>query len=172
VRFPYASNRLDPDLFTTDLYVNECHCAESPAAGGVTAASASTGATEVDIDDEEEEEDRGCPLDREELGRAAWAFLHTTAAYMPEEPTEAQKKAALGLVDALVELYPCGFCRKLFAEDVEKNPPNVESGSAFALWLCERHNVVNELLEKPTKVCTMEEYNLRWVVGKQHCYED
>jgi mitochondrial FAD-linked sulfhydryl oxidase len=38
-----------------------------------------------------------CPADSEELGRATWTFLHTTAAYYPEKPTPNQRANMLCL---------------------------------------------------------------------------
>jgi mitochondrial FAD-linked sulfhydryl oxidase len=33
-----------------------------------------------------------CPPDKDELGRSTWTFLHTMAAYYPEEPSDADQK--------------------------------------------------------------------------------
>ena len=33
----------------------------------------------------------GCPLSRKEVGRAAWAYLHTMAAYYPDKPSVTQQ---------------------------------------------------------------------------------
>ncbi|KAG5353565.1 hypothetical protein C0989_005538 [Termitomyces sp. Mn162] len=38
-----------------------------------------------------------CPPDVEQLGRATWTFLHTTAAYYPERPTPTQRANMLML---------------------------------------------------------------------------
>lgn len=64
-----------------------------------------------------------CPLDRAELGRSAWNFLHTLAAYYPENPTSEQKQHAMNLVQALAILYPCHYCASEFQETITTSPP-------------------------------------------------
>jgi len=51
-------------------------------------------------------ETKACPVGREDLGRFTWALLHTTAAWFPEKPDDADKTAARQLVDSLARLYP------------------------------------------------------------------
>ena len=114
---------------------------------------------------------RSCPADREELGRAGWTLLHTTAAYYPENPNQAQKEAAINLVRSLATLYPCGYCRDAFAEDLEKSPPMVETREDFSVWLCKQHNRVNESLGKPSFECTLAALQRRWRSGDQRCQE-
>ena len=58
-----------------------------------------------------EEAPRACPVDRDELGRATWALLHTTAAYFPETPSAADRAGAADLVRGLAASYPCEHCR-------------------------------------------------------------
>ncbi len=61
-----------------------------------------------------EEAPRACPVDRDELGRATWALLHTTAAYFPETPSAADRAGAADLVRGLAASYPCEHCRADF----------------------------------------------------------
>ncbi|GLB41878.1 putative glycosyl hydrolase 47 family protein [Lyophyllum shimeji] len=66
-----------------------------------------------------------CPPDVEQLGRATWTFLHTTAAYYPEKPTSTQRANMLMLLRALPVLYPCTNCAEDFGDDMKHNPPDV-----------------------------------------------
>ena len=53
---------------------------------------------------------RECPVDREQLGRATWTFLHTTAAYYPNEATTSQQQEMKQFISALSKFYPCDDC--------------------------------------------------------------
>lgn len=105
----------------------------------------------------------GCPPDVEQLGRATWAFLHTTAAYYPDKPTTKQRANMLSLLRALPILYPCTWCAQDFGQDIEKHPPDVSSRTTLSRWLCERHNEVNEKLGKEQFNCS--EVDERWKDG-------
>ena len=61
-------------------------------------------------------EHKECPLDKDELGRNTWSFLHTTAAYYPEKPTEQQQKDMRQMIHIFSRFYPCDFC----AEDLRE----------------------------------------------------
>ena len=88
-------------------------------------------------------------------------LLHTTAAYYPDKPTEAEKQAAKDLVNGIAVLYPCTHCRAHFAKEVEEDPPDVSTRDAFSKWLCQRHNNVNKWLEKPQFDCSAESLQVR-----------
>lgn len=107
----------------------------------------------------------GCPPDVEQLGRATWTFLHTTAAYYPEKPTAAQQSHMLGLLSALPSLYPCSWCASHLGENIKVHPPVVSGRVALSRWLCERHNDVNERLGKPRFDCSIEKTDERWKDG-------
>ncbi|CAN0331688.1 unnamed protein product [Phaeothamnion confervicola] len=77
----------------------------------------------VAADAREEELYSGCPLDKDELGRATWGLLHTTAAHFPDEPSESHKQHALNLLKGLAHLYPCSYCAKDFQTSIQENPP-------------------------------------------------
>jgi len=94
-----------------------------------------------------------CPPDAEALGRATWAFLHTTAAYYPERPSPTHRAHMLQLLHALPTLYPCGHCAKDLGERLQRRPPDVRNRVALGTWLCETHNEVNKLLGKPVFDC-------------------
>lgn len=60
-------------------------------------------AQQVDLSNE-------CPVDREQLGRNTWAFLHTMAAYIPEQPTRTERKELEQFMGTLSKFYPCDMC--------------------------------------------------------------
>lgn len=53
---------------------------------------------------------KDCPLDKEELGRNTWGFLHTMAAYYPDEPTQKQQRDMKSLIKTFSRFYPCEWC--------------------------------------------------------------
>lgn len=51
-----------------------------------------------------------CPLDREELGRSTWNFLHTMAAYYPDNPSQEQQRDMSTFVKLFSKFFPCDDC--------------------------------------------------------------
>lgn len=114
----------------------------------------STSAGAADDEAAVPQQQRECPPDSQELGRATWTFLHTTAAYYPEKPTQGQQKLMRGMIDALAEFYACSYCVGHLRQEVQQRPPDVSSSSALSLWLCKLHNEVNQRLGKPVFDCS------------------
>ncbi|KAF5383723.1 hypothetical protein D9615_003585 [Tricholomella constricta] len=106
-----------------------------------------------------------CPPDVEQLGRATWTFLHTTAAYYPERPSPTQRANMLMLLRSLPVLYPCTNCADDFGEDMKTHPPDVSGRVGLSRWLCERHNEVNEKLGKERFDCAKTDE--RWKDGPE-----
>lgn len=70
--------------------------APAVAAVGVAAAAPAVAASTTRDDSSSsgtsgKEQLGGCPPDTPEIGRATWTFLHTMAAYYPEQPSGAQR---------------------------------------------------------------------------------
>jgi len=96
----------------------------------------------------------GKPASRKEVGRATWAFLHTMAAYYPESPTTEQQQDMTSFLRTLPKVYPCGYCGEKTAEEIDMNPPRVDTQTNLAQWMCEVHNEVNTRLNKPLFDCS------------------
>jgi mitochondrial FAD-linked sulfhydryl oxidase len=107
----------------------------------------------------------GCPLNRREIGRATWAFLHTTAAYYPDRPSADDAARMDGLVRSVARFFPCGYCADKTEEEIARNPPRTRSQAELAVWLCTLHNEVNERMNKPPFPCTPEHLRARWKSG-------
>ncbi|KAL0955312.1 hypothetical protein HGRIS_004198 [Hohenbuehelia grisea] len=104
-----------------------------------------------------------CPPDVEQLGRATWTFLHTTAAYYPEKPTPTQRANMLSLLRSLPVLYPCSWCASHLKDNMASRPPDVSGRLGLSRWLCEQHNDVNERLGKERFDCSKTDE--RWKDG-------
>ncbi|KAH7335220.1 ERV/ALR sulfhydryl oxidase domain-containing protein [Rhizoctonia solani] len=131
----------------------------STSAGKGAAAALTTAATTTTREN--------CPADVEALGRATWTFLHTTAAYYPNNPTPQHQSSMLSLLRSLPLLYPCSHCASDFGKDIKKNPPEgiVGSRESLSRWLCERHNEVNQKLGKTKFDCGLKSLDERWKDG-------
>ncbi|TXT15857.1 hypothetical protein VHUM_00360 [Vanrija humicola] len=130
--------------------------APAAAAASVVGATAAAAATTTRAN---------CPPDTAELGRATWAFLHTTAAYYPTNPTPAQQGHMRALLASLPALYPCGWCADDFGRAIAAAPPVVSSRESLSRWLCERHNEVNVKLGKKAFSCDWAALDARWKDG-------
>lgn len=106
-----------------------------------------------------------CPLNRAEVGRAAWAYLHTLAAYYPDVPSARQREEMERLLTLYVKHYPCGYCADRSMEQLVREPVARYVGSQAELsqWMCRLHNEVNERLGKPIFDCNF--VNQRWRDG-------
>lgn len=133
----------------------------SGARAAATAGAATATATHTSSSTQDSRSE--CPADVEQLGRATWTFLHTTAAYYPEQPSPTQQASMLGLLSSLPTLYPCGHCASHLGENMQKNPPDVSGRGPLSKWLCIQHNDVNERLGKPTFNC--DKTDERWLSG-------
>ncbi|CAH0398567.1 unnamed protein product [Chilo suppressalis] len=104
-----------------------------------------------------------CPLDKDELGRSTWGFLHSMASYYPDKPTRREAEDMSKFFNIFSKFYPCEPCALDFQEDIKKNPPRTDSKDHLAKWLCERHNTVNLKLGKPLFDCS--KIHERWRDG-------
>lgn len=104
-----------------------------------------------------------CPPDSKELGRSSWTFLHTTAAYLPETPSDLQRNQFSNLITAVSHLYPCRNCAEHLQSYMEANPIPLQSKSSISQWICAFHNEVNVMLGKEPFDC--DKIDERWKSG-------
>lgn len=85
-----------------------------------------------------------CPPDASRLGRATWTFLHSMAAYYPDQPSQTIKQDAHNVLSALPSLYPCEYCRDHLKEYYQQHPIDqaTNSRSSLSMYLCRVHNDV------------------------------
>ncbi|ODV90893.1 hypothetical protein CANCADRAFT_57300 [Tortispora caseinolytica NRRL Y-17796] len=104
-----------------------------------------------------------CPPDVEELGRSTWTFLHSMAAYYPENPTAMEQIETAQFIRTFSKLYPCWSCAEDFRKFIAKpeNAPRVSSREALSRWICGAHNEVNRKLGKQEFNCNL--WKKRWL---------
>ncbi|XP_034180809.2 evr1_Alr domain-containing protein Alr [Osmia lignaria lignaria] len=106
---------------------------------------------------------RECPLDKDELGSRTWSFLHTMAAYYPDNPSDEQKSDMKTFFKIFSKFYPCYVCAEDLQEQIKQYPPQTDSQEKLSQWLCNIHNGVNKRLGKPLFDCKL--VNQRWKDG-------
>lgn len=105
----------------------------------------------------------GCPLNRRELGRSTWAFLHTMAAYYPEKPSQQEQEDMFAFLVTMGRVYPCGYCADTTTQEITRHPPEVGSRDDLTQWMCQLHNEVNDRIGNPIFDCS--KVNERWRTG-------
>ena len=80
----------------------------SSSASSTAAATASTlSLASTALSDGEGKIQVQCPPDVEQLGRSTWTFLHTTAAYYPENPSATQRSDMLPSMKHIFSVWHC-----------------------------------------------------------------
>ena len=92
-------------------------------------------------------------LTKQEIGRHAWALLHSVAASYPIEPTNEDKKQVEDFINGLAHNFPCKICGKHFVKLLKDNPIKNNNREELVYYLCDIHNIVNKFLEKPHFDC-------------------
>lgn len=104
-------------------------------------------------------------MSRKELGDHGWAMLHTMAAYFPDLPSDSQLADAYQYLRLFAKMYPCRRCSLHFQQLLQDKPPAFRTRNDFVLYLCELHNVINEVVGKPAFPCDLQSLADRWGGG-------
>ncbi len=91
---------------------------DASSSTGTSSSSASGRASAAAAGNPASRERLPCPPDTTKLGSATWTFLHTMAAYYPEQPSAAQRSVMRSMMDGLAEFYPCHVCAAHLREQV------------------------------------------------------
>jgi hypothetical protein len=103
---------------------------------------------------------------RRKLGRAAWHFLHTTAAQLPDKAniTATHLEAFRNIFRSLEVIYPCDECREHLVQNMKlmRSLDTVIDAPSALMWTCELHNIVNKAQKKQLFPCDPEILAKKW----------
>jgi FAD-linked sulfhydryl oxidase len=97
-----------------------------------------------------------CPTTYSQLSRSTWTYLHTMAAYYPENADEEMQKDTSQFLKHFAKLYPCHHCKDHLVDYLDKNPPHLQNNRNFSVWMCEYHNNINAWLGKRIVQCNAD----------------
>jgi len=106
------------------------------------------------------------PPGRDQIGRAAWRYLHTMAAHYPENPIPEEKRDAQDWLVAFINTYPCKLCAEDFVGVCAKIPPAMETRKQYSMWWCHAHNGVRSDLSQPPERCSWPKLHEAYSQGK------
>lgn len=108
-----------------------------------------------------------CPVDKDVLGHSTWNFLHTMAAYYPNEPTNKQQHEMKQFIKLFSKFYPCDHCAIHLQQRLKTESPDTSNNTALSKWFCDVHNEVNLRLGKNTFDCSkvMDRWKDGWPDG-------
>ena len=92
-------------------------------------------------------------LTKQEIGRHAWAVLHSVAASYPAIPSEEDKTNVENFIKGPAHNFPCKICGKHFVKMLNENPIKDNSREELVYYICDIHNQVNKFLKKPIFDC-------------------
>ena len=84
-------------------------------------------------------------------GPSAWHFMHTMSFNYPVHPSIQDKKHYRDYMLNLVNILPCGKCRKNLKENFKKLPLcmiHMESRNTFSRYVYDLHELINHMLGK------------------------
>jgi hypothetical protein len=117
----------------------------------------------------------GCmatPPDPDAIGRAGWTILHTTAAAFPHRPTSEQQQNFRDFIRSWSQVYPCSVCAYHMRQVLQTRPIVVTNKLEASRFVCELHNSVNEILDKPKFSCDPNTVLRAWHPGYPDHMED
>ena len=92
-------------------------------------------------------------LTKPEIGRRTWALLHSMANTFPENPSEQDKNKMKKFMYGLARSYPCKICGSHLIKMLDKKGIKMNSRKEFGDYICNIHNIVNNVLNKTEFDC-------------------
>eukprot|EP00667_Euglena_gracilis_P025216 EG_transcript_29479 len=84
------------------------------------------------------------------------------AAAYPRQPDPTKQQQMQQFLASWASLYPCLHCGAHMKDCMEEEPPRLQSRESLSVWVCELHNKVNDLLDKPAFDCSYASIMARW----------
>ena len=107
-------------------------------------------------------------------GPGMWHFLHTMSFNYPVNPSEEDKVNYRKFVLSLVDILPCGKCRKNFKKNLSELPLHLKlmkNRDSFSKYVYDLHEHVNKMLGKDSGL-TYEDVRERYEHFRARCTQD
>ena len=104
-----------------------------------------------------------------DIGRAGWTMLHSIAAKYPHDAKPHVQEKMRTFLDLFVAFYPCDFCSAHMQREIKQRtelnrgkPSPLRGKLPLSEYVCQLHNSVNEMNNKPVYDCTPDSVLRRW----------